>query len=198
MVDKMNNTLLDNDKIEDAQSVPASKKFKSRVPSDLMIVLGVLHVIFGFLAIIYYFNLIFEDLGILTPSDEEYMTAFIVQRAGYNSLIFFFGIVLIIGGVGLVRHKRFGWVFTLAGSTFGIMLPAFLLLISLFIPGLTWSFSTFFVAGFLVFFGLSFAFLLSKTIRNFYQPTMKSYVRSGIILFVLSIVFVTLPFLTAL
>ncbi|NVK64334.1 MAG: hypothetical protein HWE22_07085 [Flavobacteriales bacterium] len=186
----MSETLLDNDNIEGTQSVPPSKKFKSRVPSDLMIVLGVLHIVAGLSAVFYYFYLLYADFRVSAD--------YLVIRAAYNSLIFFFGLVFTIGGFGLVRHRLFGWIFSLAASTFGIMLPAFLLLISLFIPGLTWSVSTIFGWLFLLFFGVSFTFLISKTIRKFYQPTVKSYVRSGIILLVLSLVFLALPFLTVL
>lgn len=172
-------------------------KFKSRVPSDLMIVFGLLHVILGLLIVIYYFNILFDDLGTLRTSESEYMSEFLMRRAFYNSLILFFGTVLLIGGIGLVRHQRIGWIFILAGSIFGILLPALKFIVSLILGGLVWSTSELFVSLFLIFFGASFVFLISKTIREFFQPTMKSYLKAGIILGFLSIQFLVLPFLIA-
>lgn len=172
-------------------------KFKSRVPSDLMIVFGILHAILGLLIVIYYFNILFDDLGVLRTSESEYMSEFLIRRAFYNSLILFFGTVLLIGGIGLVRHQRIGWIFILAGSIFGILLPALKFIISLILGGLVWSASELFVSLFLIFFGASFVFLISKTIRGFFQPTMKSYLKAGVILGLLSIQFLVLPFLIA-
>lgn len=169
-------------------------KFKNRVPSDLMIVIGVLHLLLGVLCVVLFFSVLVLvvrlDEGVGAVINFELFSATMI----YRNFTLVFGIVLIIGGLGLIRHKIRGWKFALGTSVFGVLLPALKVVLSLFFDKVVWTVPNMLIFVLLVLFGGSFAFLLSKTIRNFFNPRTIDYGIAGGIALILSLDFLV-PFL---
>ncbi|MFK7784798.1 MAG: hypothetical protein AB8B56_06775, partial [Crocinitomicaceae bacterium] len=113
----------------------------------------------------------------------------------YRQFSFLFGLVLVFGGIGLIRHTMRGWKYALGTSVFGIIFPLLKLIMIFFIPGLSWDLSSLFEVLLLLMFLGSCVFLLSKTIRDFFNPRTLDYGIAGIITLILTIDFFVLLFI---
>lgn len=177
------------------QETTGRSKLKSRVPSDLMIVIGILLSIVGLAA-----------LFLCVWSFYEFATGGIIERMSWDgflfvrvlmveTLLFLFGLSLIIGGVGLIRHAKIGWVLSLAAAIFSVMIPVLMFLLKIVRPELRTAIPNWFATIYLVFFGLILWFLLSSTIRNFFSPSTRLYGIAGVIVLVLTLLFAIPQFL---
>ena len=175
------------------RSTPKKSKFKSRRPSNLMIVLGIIHSLLG----IYFLFNFFSALGY---AYQEYPVVGYVFKYDlflyalkYTHPSFLLGMVFLIGGTGLVRHKMRGWKYTLGISVFGIVFPALKLIQALSTPGTTIALSGGVAFAFLVLFIFSLILLISKSIRNFYEPRPMDYGIAGLIALILTLDFFIVP-----
>jgi len=170
-------------------------RFKSRVPSDLMIVIGVVHLLIGLFCIYVFCEVLYHTVAPVAREIDQFPILFFVSRFLLQSLPLLIGVVLCIGGFGLIRHKIRGWKYSLGASTFVILLPVLKIGLNLFLPQLNWSMGNLFSLLFLLVFGASFVFSISKIIRDFYQPKTKDYLFAGIITAILSLNFLLTPLL---
>jgi len=170
-------------------------KFKSRVPSNLMILLGIIHLLLGV-----YFVYIFFSVFRFTYREEPvigyiFNYEIFLEIIKFNHPSFLLGSAFIIGGIGLVRHKIRGWKYGLGVSVFGIVLPVLKVVKVLLTPGVTLSFTGGMASIFLVIFIVGFFFLISLTIRNFFGPRPIDYGIAGIVVLILSLDFLLVPLL---
>ncbi|MFK7786857.1 MAG: hypothetical protein AB8B56_17180, partial [Crocinitomicaceae bacterium] len=134
------------EEILDRPEVSSQKKpkFKSRVPSDLLIVFGLLYMCVGLYSLYSFFDLV----GLALRHEEGFGLVFdweiFLEVITYRQFSFLFGLVLIFGGIGLIRHTIRGWKYALGTSVFGIIFPLLKLIMIFFIPGLSWDLSSLF------------------------------------------------------
>jgi hypothetical protein len=178
------------------QKGKSKSKLKSRVPSDLMIVIGILLLILGLVFLYLFIDAAYEVSNSHLFQSIPWTSVLFLRMMLTLSLLFLFGLNLIIGGVGLIRHSKIGWILSFAVAVFSVVLPALFAIIRIFIPYLKLTIPSWFAIIYLVFFGLILWFLLSPAIRNFYSPTTKSYGIAGVIVIVFSLLFVGVPLLT--
>jgi len=181
--------ILDNPEKE----VIAIENFKSRVPRDLMIVIGVLFTILG-LYMLYLFcdqlYIVNHNRQILNLSITEMFWTRVIIRSSPPLL---YGICLSIGGIGLILRSKVGWVCSVAIAVFAISLPLLSALSAAIHFNLTSRFPIWLALLLISIFGLLLAFLLSTSVRNYFSPSLRLYSIAGAIVLVLALDFLVIP-----
>lgn len=180
-------TILDN---PDQEVIP-QKAFKSYVPRDLMIVVGVVFLIFG----VYFLYVFIESVHQITSRSFRYNNAYFVSSLIARFLILIYAIALIIAGFGLILRKILGWIFGLAVVIFIILAVLIAVIRSFINHNFFWTEHAWIFVLVIFISGLIITFLLSKPIRNYFNPTRKEYGISALIVTILVGYLLAIPLL---
>lgn len=184
----MTNILDNPERIEEPK-----EDFKSRVPRDLMIVLGVLLALFGL-----YFLYVFADsidrlMSLYSRGNTYYFVRHLIARF----LPLLYGFILIIAGVGLILKRVIGWIFGLSAVIFPILAISIGVVRTLLTNRLIWDGFALVLMIAALFFCLVTIFLLSNPIRNYFNPTKKHYGISAFVVIILMVYLFAIPLLTS-
>jgi hypothetical protein len=166
-----------------------SSHFENRVWRDLLIVVGILFSLLGLTFLILTILDVFRTIEAISTNDW-YAQYFSWGRWLFSkSFTFLYIVCFLIGGLGLVRCRILGWIFSLALSVFSI------LFIGITILRIGYSFDgslgayAWILFAIVLFFSLIIFLLLSKPIREYFRPTKRTVGFVGLILLVFAIDF---------
>ena len=149
--------------------------FNSRVPRDLMIVFGVILTLFGISAIyavVHEFLRLIENMRVFNLSVNEIDWLKFISR---ESLIVIPGILIFIGGVGLIRGTKTGWILGVASSLFFFLTPLLIGLRILIYPSIQLAtFGWLALVLYLIYVAQG-IFLISNPIRKHFAPSKRDY-----------------------